>query len=194
MASLNDEEIWSVLQEQADEDAQFEQMVSEIAALSDDALDDELRRAGYELADIDKKADAFAREATRAPAAAAVEQRAPRRSQRPPPRRPVVLWIAAAATVSVGAGLIYASLTRPPPPPPPQPEPMPSTPPQLAPPPTDVVAARDLRTRAAAALDDGHADECLQLLDVARGLDPAGDMTPDVLRLRKRAIEAKKPR
>lgn len=194
MASLNDEEIWSVLEDQATEDAQFDQMVREIAALSDDALDDELRRAGYQLADIDKKAEAFARQAARPPAASAVEQKAPRRSHRPPPRRPVVLWIAAAATVSVGAGLIYASLTRPPPPPPPQPESMPSTPPQLEPPPTDLVAARDMRARAATALDDGHPEECLQLLDVAQGLDPAGDKAPDVVRLRKRAIEAKKPR
>jgi hypothetical protein len=194
MASLNDEEIWSVLEDQATEDARFERMVGEIAALSDDALDDELRQAGYQVADIDTKAEAFARQAARPPAASAVEQKAPRRSHRPPPRRPVVLWIAAAATASVGAGLIYASLTRPPPPPPPQPEPMPSTPPQLEPPPSDPVAARDLRTRAAAALDDGHADECLQLLDVARKLDPAGDLTPDTVRMRKRAIEGKKPR
>jgi hypothetical protein len=193
MASLNDEEIWSVLQEQAAEDEWLEEQIREVAAMSDAALDEELRKGGCDVASIDKQAAEFAASAMRPASAPAVEQKAPRRSHRPPPRRPVVLYVAAAAVVAVGGGLIYSALTRPPEHAPPTPEPTPSTPPQLEPLPPDLIAATDLRMRAAAALEAGHPDECLSLLDEARARDPAGDKAPEIQKLRERAI-AKKPR
>jgi len=52
---------------------------------------------------------------------------------------------------------------------------------------TEVAAAAELRHRAAAACEKGHADECLSLLDQAAASDPDGDTTPEVQRLRKKA-------
>jgi hypothetical protein len=50
-------------------------------------------------------------------------------------------------------------------------------------------AATDLRSRAALAGNAGRATECLSLLDQARDIDPAGDSTPDIKRLRARASD-----
>jgi hypothetical protein len=65
------------------------------------------------------------------------------------------------------------------------PTPPPSTGP-VAPPP-ELETAANLRHRAAAACDEGRHDDCLSLLDEAAAKDPAGDTTPEVQQLRKKA-------
>jgi len=54
----------------------------------------------------------------------------------------------------------------------------------------DQIAARELRARAAAALEAGKPGECLRLLDEARAKNPASDFRPDVKEMRERAKRA----
>ncbi|HEY1697254.1 MAG TPA: hypothetical protein VGG39_34070 [Polyangiaceae bacterium] len=54
----------------------------------------------------------------------------------------------------------------------------------------DLVAARDLRAKAQAAMGEGQPDVCVKLLDQAKAKDPAGDQAPDVVTLRQRADDA----
>jgi hypothetical protein len=54
----------------------------------------------------------------------------------------------------------------------------------------DLVAAGDLRAKAQAAMGEGQPDVCVKLLDQAKAKDPAGDQAPDVVTLRKRAVDA----
>jgi len=179
MADLSPAELWKVLQEQADEDTWLEQQTREVAAMSDAALDDELRRAGYDLDDVTKQASALYLKIAPAEAPSAVVPPAAPRVERAGRRRPVAAWVAAAASAAaVTGGLVYTALQeglpahgRP--------DAAPSAPPSIA--------AADLRARAAAALDQGRPDECVRLLDDARKLDPEGDTAPDVVRLRERA-------
>jgi hypothetical protein len=109
-----------------------------------------------------------------------------------------VLWLAAAATTAtVGGGVLYATLHAPSQPSPPSPGPTvappPSAPAPVVPPPPDLVAARDLRARARDALAMGFATRCLDLLDEAKAIDPAGDEAADVVALRKRATRPPGP-
>jgi NAD(P)-dependent dehydrogenase (short-subunit alcohol dehydrogenase family) len=93
----------------------------------------------------------------------------------------------AAVAVAAGAAVTYVA-TRP------EEARAPTPPPSTGPtaPPTELAAAAELRHRAAAACDKGLTEECLSLLDQAAAKDPAGDTTPEVQRLRKKAeIEAK---
>jgi hypothetical protein len=133
-------------------------------------------------------------------AATAVAQDAPPHvSVYPQPHRkrdrPVVLWIAVAATVVVAAGALYAALGQPPAPGPTPPLPSPTTPAPRSPAPPDLIAAADLRHQAAAACDAKQWSVCLAQLDEARVADPDGDETPAVNTLRSRAIAGilKKP-
>jgi hypothetical protein len=132
-----------------------------------------------------------------AQAVAAVEQVAPLSSIAPGRRRrrrPVVLWVAAAATVTVGAAALVTALQPAPEPhAPPAPTASPSTPgpsPSVVPSPTaapDLIAAADLRGRAAAACEAAQWSACLARLDQARALDPAGDGAPSVQAIRAQA-------
>ena len=104
--------------------------------------------------------------------------------------RPVVLWVAIAATIVVAAGALYAALGQPPMPGPAPTPPLPS-PSAPAPVPSafpDLVAAADLRHQAAAACDAQQWSVCLAQLDQARAADPDGDEAGAVTALRKRAI------
>ena len=105
-------------------------------------------------------------------------------------RRPIAFWLAAAATVTVAGGALYAALSQPPapPPPPPSPLPAPSTSPSVRPVAADLVAASTLRRQVAAACDTRQWSRCLSLLDQARTADPAGDETPAMKTLRDQAI------
>ncbi|HEY8088655.1 MAG TPA: hypothetical protein VIF09_12440, partial [Polyangiaceae bacterium] len=132
-----------------------------------------------------------------AESAPARRERDPRGAGRQARKGRPVMWAAAAAAVAAGAAVAYVA-TRPGETPIAKPAPSspPTTPaPTVAPaPPQDVLAAAELRRRAAAALEAGREDECLALLDEARKKDPAGDATPATQALRfeaNRALEAK---
>ena len=104
-------------------------------------------------------------------------------------RRSVIfglLFLLFAGVVALVLLLVYA--LAPPLPPPPVHEvtpPVSASAPAPAPAPApDLVAAADLRRRAAVACAAGHPEECVALLDQARAKDPAGDSAPEVLRMR----------
>ena len=202
------EEVWSVLREQAAEDAWLEQQLRDVAAMSDDALDAELRDAGYALADVQAQAASLGARGS----AMSDRPRPPERAARSSTRRPTVLLVAAVAhrrdrggtplcsggnrrsggdSAAIGGGLLYAATHRTPPAPAPKPEPTPSIPAPVEPPVPDLVAAARLRDRASTAYREGHPQECLQLLDEARALDAAGDTTPEIADLRRRASRDK---
>ena len=191
MADRTPEEVWSVLQEQADEDAWLEAQLRDVAAMSDDALDAELRDAGYTLAEVQKQAASLHARAAAPKTGTSDRPRPPKRAARSSTQRPMVLLFAAVATAAIGGGLLYAATHRTPPAPPPKPEPTPSTPAPVEPAVPDLVAAARLRDRAATAYREGHPQECLLLLDEARVLDAAGDATPEIADLRRRASRDK---
>jgi hypothetical protein len=204
---LSSLEIWNVLLDQAREDDAFEAVVAATDALSDEQVADELRLAGFQMAEVQRAALAPLAELGLLPPASepamqpvqAVAQVVPLPSiDRSKRRRPAVLWLAAAATTAtVGGGVLYATLHAPSQPSPIVPEPTvappPSTSAPVVPPPPDLVAARDLRARASDALAIGDAAQCLELLDQAKTIDPAGDEAADVAALRRRAMSPKGP-
>ena len=200
-APLSALEIWNVLLDQAREDDAFEAAVAATDALSDEQIADELRLAGVPLAEVQRAAlDALADLGPVVPASDHATQPVQAVAQvvalpsidRPKRRRPAVFWLAAAATTAtVGGGVLYATLRSPSEPSPATPEPSvappPSTSAPVVPPPANLVAARDLRARAREALATGYAIRCIELLDQAKDLDPAGDRAADVVALRQRA-------
>jgi hypothetical protein len=189
-------EIWSVLLEQAAEDDAFEAAARATDALTDAQVADELRLAGFDVAELHDAALALL--AGSAPPHNPEPVQAVAQVVALPSldgldstrrRRPAVLWLAAAATTAtVGGGLLYATLHSPSPPAPvPAPSPPPSAPAPVVSAPPDLVAARDLRARARDALAMGYATQCLDLLDQAKAIDPAGDEAADVAALRRQA-------
>jgi hypothetical protein len=150
------------------------------ATITVEQAEAELRAAGFDVAAERAKAaaflDALERGATHAPAPPRVSRER---------RRPVLLWLAAATTVTVAGGALYAAMSRAPAPTPP---PSPPTPTQV---PSAVPDAVALRRQAAAACDAQQWDDCLADLDQARTLDPDGDAKPAMRALRARAIRAK---
>jgi hypothetical protein len=196
---LSSVEIWNVLLEQAAEDDAFEAAAAATDALTDAQVEEELRLAGFDVAELNDAALSVLAEAAPAQPLEPVQAVAqvvplPSLEKAPKRRRPAVFWLAAAAaatTATVGGGVLYATLHAPSRPSPPAPEPTvaptPSTPAPVVPAPPDLVAARDLRARARDALAMGYATQCLDLLDQAKAIDPAGDQAADVVALRQRA-------
>jgi hypothetical protein len=198
-----EEQVWDQLVEEAGED-----LVEAASQVNVAQAEKELAEAGFDVAAERARAEAFLASlegAAHAPVAEAVEavpQAAPSKeklaARAPEPKKkrvPAAVWAVAAAVAAGGAAAIYAE-TRPDKSPPPAPAPSPSPVPSLPAPPTapDLLAAHDMRQRAAVAFDEGRVDECLSLLDQAREKDPAGDETPDVTKLRdkaRRELEAK---
>jgi hypothetical protein len=192
--------IWNVLLDQAREDDAFEAIVSATDALSDEQVEAELHLAGVPLAEL--HAAALASLGESAPAlpdqpvqAVAQVVRLPS-IEKPKRRRPAVFWLAAAATTATAfGGVLYATLHSPSQPAPePAPVPSPSSPAPVVSAPPDLVAARDLRARARDALAMGYATQCLDLLDQAKSIDPAGDAAPDIVALRRKASVPEKTR
>jgi hypothetical protein len=189
MSKRKPQDLWKQLVDEAGEDE-----IERAANVSVEQAEAELRAAGFDVAAERAKAEAFLDVLDGGPAAAmesaardaAVARDRARERKRP---RPVVLWIATAATVAVAGGAIYAALGHPAPPSPPLPPPTPSTP---APAPTtlpDLVAAANLRQQAAGDCDAKQWSTCLAHLDQARAADPDGDGAPAVKTLRDRAIK-----
>ena len=191
------EQVWSRMLEQAAEDAAWRHAIDEVAAMSDEQLDAELRGMDLDPAELEREALAlFIRPApavANGPPGQSVFDRPRAVAQR---RRPVAIavWLAAAAVATAGAGgLVYTLLHRSPEPPAPQPAP----PPEPAPPapvdsalPVATMTPAQLRALAKAALDDHRPADCLKLLDDAMRDDPAGDATPAIRTLRQRATLA----
>jgi hypothetical protein len=188
------EEVWSLMVEQAAEDAAWRQAIDDVAALSDEQLDAELRGMELDPAELEREAIALFIRPRSEPEGKLVGQdvfqRPAAASKR---RRPVAvaLWLAAAAVGTVGAGgLLYTLLHQPPSPQvPPPPEPTPPPPVDSALPIATMTPAQ-LRALAKAALDDHRPADCLKLLDDAKRGDPAGDVTPETKALRQRALIA----
>ncbi len=199
VAAMSDAELDAELQRGGFDVAQ---LAGTARALREDAAGAAETAGDPETESASASASATASESGPETVAEAVEQVAPApRSERVRRRRPptAVLWLAAAATAAtVGAGL-YAALHRAPdavpepapPAPPSPPSPVPSPAPSMPGP--DLVAARELRARAVDAFALGDAPECLELLDRARELDPAGDTAPEVVALRRQATAPKTP-
>ncbi len=195
MTARDPKDLLRFLAEQADEDRQEE--AREIARMSDEALDAELRAAGIEPEDVAKEARAIVaeREAKTAapkaaPAASApspanvVPLKAPARQARTS-RAVVVAWLAgsaaAAATVSTVVWQQVAARNEP------APTHAPTAPPvRPAPAPDPVQLARQARDAAFAACERGEWKACEANLDLALRLDPAGDDSPAVGAARER--------
>ena len=109
-------------------------------------------------------------------------------SMRPGRRRPrpLVMWLAAAATLAVGGSAIaYVALH------PPAPEAIGPVPDESAS--ANHAAAADLRRQALAACNAQRWIACQANLDRAKALDPDGDRTPEIKALRQRAFRRDKP-
>jgi hypothetical protein len=202
-----EQSLWQELADEAGED-----LIEAAAAVSVEQAEKELREAGFDVDAERARAESFllwlegksaaavaVEEAAVAPSAPMVAEAVPQdapperahaaRTEKAPRRkaRPAVVWLAAAAVVTAGAAIAYVE-TRPEEAPPPAPAPTPTVTPAPPPPSLDLVAAADLRHRAAAACDANRPTECLTLLDEAAAKDPAGDAMPEVARLRERAL------
>ena len=191
-----EERLWQKLLDEAGED-----LIEQAAAVTVEQAEKDLAAWGFDVAAERARAEAFlvsleTAVATEEGVAEAVEQdEAPKSSQRRPVKserkkgRPAAVWVAAAAA-AVAAGAVTYVATRPP-----EearvPTPPPSTTGPVTPSPA-LVAAANLRHRAAAACDDDRGEECLSLLDQAAAKDPAGDTTPEVQELRRRAKAAER--
>ncbi|MGH7294768.1 MAG: hypothetical protein ACRELB_07545 [Polyangiaceae bacterium] len=197
-----EEELWEQLVYEAGEE-----LIEQAAAVSVADAEAELRAAGFDVAEERARAEAFlvwlerggaALEAAEVRVAQAVPQVAEGGPSAPSRRegrkvRPVV-WAAAAAAVAAGAAVAYVA-TRPGETPVAKPTPSspPTTPTSTAAPvpAPDVVAAAELRRRAAVALAADRLDECFALLAEARQKDPAGDAAPETQKLWEKAERAR---
>jgi hypothetical protein len=189
-----EEKLWQKLVDEAGED-----LIEEAASVSVAQAEKDLAAWGFDVAAERARAEAFlvsletAVATEEAVAEAAEQEETPKSSRKrigkgaPKKGYPAAVWVAAAAAaVAAGAAVTYVA-TRP------EEARVPTPPPSstgTAAPSPELVAAANLRHRAAAALDDGRGDECLSLLDEAAAKDPAGDATPEVQQLRKKAKAA----
>jgi hypothetical protein len=172
------------------EDSEHDDEVDRVLAMTPEQREKELEAAGFDMVELNARADAAYAKMQRAPVEAkvkALETEARSKSLRPKTRqRPVVLWIAAAATAAVAGGVVYAMLAQP------GPEPRvvpPAPPPTVLPSPAvDLVAAADLRRQAFAACATQKWSECLARFDDAKRGDPAGDASPEVQLAREKAM------
>jgi len=183
--------LWQKLVDEAGEE-----LIEEAASVSVAQAENDLAEAGFDVAAERARAEAFLASlagvaAAEEAVAQAVPQDAPAslperasKSERKRPR-PAGVWVAAAAAaVAAGAAVTYVA-TRPDE----GPTTSPTTPLSTGTAAPSLAAAVNLRRNAAAACEEGRADECVSLLDEAAALDPAGDTTPEVQRLRKKAAE-----
>jgi hypothetical protein len=182
MQTRSAEELWRRLVDEAGEDE-----IELAASVSVAQAEKELAEAGFDVAAERARAEAFLDE-LEGKAKPVSETRA--QPVRPKPRRrlPPVAWLGAAAAAAVVVAAAYSLLRGLPEPARPSPQPSPTPTPVTAPG-HDSVAAPELRRRAAVACNADRAKECLSLLDRAREIDPAGDSTSDVQKLRQRASD-----
>jgi hypothetical protein len=189
------EELWKELEDEA----RGQEAIDRIVALPREELEKELEKAGFDVAQVKAEARAMRDEIARSAAArraklkAAEHRRAGPATQGTPVRRlRLAFAIAAAATLAAaaGGGTLYAWLVHrgngpgphapSVPAPPASPEPSVSDqPPALSP--------SELRRAAFPYCEQERWKECLDILDRAAQMDPAGDADPDVQAARQKA-------
>jgi hypothetical protein len=174
MPKRDPKELWDELVEEAGEDE-----IEKAASMSVAQAEAELRAAGV---DVDaERARARARLAELAGPSKTPAGPKPGHETSKSNVRPIRRWMAATGVVAAAAAaaIVLGKMTG-------------DSGEVTAPAPSeeDLAQAADLRRRAAAALAEKRAEECLTLLDEARDKDPAGDWTPDVRKLREDALRA----
>jgi hypothetical protein len=181
MSERKHADLWTELVDEAGEEE-----IDRAASMSVAQAEAELKAAGFDVAAERAKAGAFLDALESEASTSKSEKAAPRvaEASRRKGTRPVVLWLAAAATFVLAGGALYATL-RPPPPVSHPPPPEPSTP---APSADDLRVAAELRRTAAAACDAKQWSVCLAELDKARAVDPGGDDASTMKSLRDKAI------
>jgi hypothetical protein len=190
MSERKHADLWKKLVDEAGEDE-----IDRAASVSVEQAEADLKAAGFDVAAERAKANALLdtlesgapRSAPRvAPQGAPVAARAADEKRRARPR-PLIAWLAAAATFGgvAGGGLVAALQPAPVGTPSP---PAPSTSVPVVPSAADLAAAADLRRQAAAACDAKQWDLCLADLDKARATEPGADDAPAVKSLRDKAI------
>ncbi len=166
--------------------------VERAASVSVAEAEAELRAAGFDVEAERAKAEAFLDTLDAPPkAVAAVARDAPPRTAWRERRTgvPSTLLLVGTAVVAAAAGAaLYASTHRPPEIIGPAPPPPSTTPFVPSIPPPDLAAAAEQRRLAAADCDAQQWAECLAYLEQARAIDPDGDDTPAVEKLRDKAV------
>jgi hypothetical protein len=178
MTKRTAKELWDALDE-ATLDAEMED-----ALASPEDPREALAKAGYDLAQVDAEADAFfaALRPTPATAPATAPAPAPAPTGKPAlaPRRLVrAVFTSVSLALAAGVGLVVWQG---------RPEIVGSPPPQ-----TPQERANTLRVFAQDACEAHRWKPCLDYLDKARALDPAGDEAPAVQELRRTATKAPGP-
>jgi hypothetical protein len=183
MSKRSPEEILSALDDEA-ADAEMERILK----LTPEQRRLELEAESVDLGKLEAKADAMHEEIRRAQVAQRVrelEAEARVRALRPAPsrRRMVILLAAAVVGVGVPSAILIAHVLSPS-------APSPAPPPAPAPSPEPGPTPAHLRDIAMNACADHLWQTCLDNLNAARGVDPAGDADPVLQRERQKAEDA----
>lgn len=171
-------EAWDAL-----EKMELDDEVERVLALSDEDLDEELRKTGVNVERVRQRGEDLGRrlEAERGERKATTGRPGPAA----PSRRRSVAWLAAAAIAAAVAGVLamnagtVVAWFRPG---------LPIGPDDggMVPrPPSPQERAEALRWRARGECDRGDLVECQRDLDEARGLEPAGETRPEVVEMRR---------
>jgi hypothetical protein len=175
---LAPDEAWDALQQLAADDE-----VERVLALSDEDLDDELRKTGVNPERVRQRGEDLARRLETERAVRGTTTGRPGLAA--PSRRRSVAWVATAALAAAVAGVFamnagpVVAWFRPGP--------------AIGPddagmgprPPSPQELAQALRWRARGECDRGDLGECQRDLDEARGLEPAGETRPEVVEMRR---------
>ncbi|HLK37423.1 MAG TPA: hypothetical protein VKU41_11775 [Polyangiaceae bacterium] len=180
MAERKHADLWNELVAEAGEDE-----IDRAASVSVAQAEAELRAAGFDVAAERAKAGAFLEALEKGPGETKPAPRVPeetRPTKARPPRRPVLAWLAAAASFgALAGGSLVAAL---------EPAGVVTAPRPARPSPEILAAAADLRRQASTACDAKQWAVCLADLDAARAVDPDGDDEPVVQAVRGRALAA----
>jgi hypothetical protein len=190
-------EVWDRLAMEAGEDE-----IEAAAAMTDAQVDEYLAASGLDTPAVRSQADAFlAALAAPRPDAPAIEKPAPDRKAavapvpKAEPRRRVpagVVLVAAAVAVGGAVGTYVALHQGPPGPDQPRPEPPHPPPPStVAPAPSDLLSARELRQRAVEEYANHNLMGAQRWLEEAKAIDPEGDEAPEVQELRRKLLHDK---